>query len=59
MENKIGYGDTVVVVDEESGAKKGDIGKVVEFGDTGTRRVCVRFRDSSLSWQRAEDLVAI
>lgn len=59
METKVGFGDTVVIVDEESGGKLGDIGKVVEFGDTGTRRVCVRLRGGGLSWQREEDIQAI
>lgn len=57
---KIEFADTVILTsNEESMAKVGDVGRVVEFGDTGTRTVCVRYRDGGLTWERPQDLVAI
>lgn len=58
-DHPIGLADTVLVTSKESMAKFGDVGKVVEFGDTGSRTVCVRYRDGALGWERPQDLFIV
>lgn len=52
--------DTVVVREGHNSMERvGDIGKVVEFGDTGERTVKVALRSGGYLWFKPEDLYVV